>query len=167
MPLSLRMARTADLPSIVQIQAACYAPSLIESPAALAAKLARSPATCWVAEESSQTKGYLLTFPYHCGQIPTLNQDSPTIAAEPDCLYLHDLAVHPSARGLGMGSALVQQGFAIATERNLETLCLVAVQGAAAYWTTWGFQPAPLPPTEHTRLNAYGPGAQYMSVTIP
>lgn len=167
MTLSLRMARTDDLSSIVQIQAACYAPSLIESSAALAAKLARSPATCWVAVQNSQSRGYLLTFPYHSGQIPALNQDSATVAAEPDCLYLHDLAVHPSARGLGMGSALVQQGFALAKARKLETLCLVAVQGAAPYWAAWGFQPAPLPPTEHARLNTYGPDAQYMSVTIP
>src|SRR5690606_24906188 len=52
-PMSLiRSMTAADLPAVMQIQAQCYAPSLLESAAVIRRRLHNNPDQCWVAEDA-------------------------------------------------------------------------------------------------------------------
>ncbi|WP_259043780.1 GNAT family N-acetyltransferase [Chromobacterium alkanivorans] len=57
-----------------------------------------------------------------------------------DTLFIHDLALHPDARGHGLGPRLVQTVLGQGRRRGLRQARLVAVQGAARYWRRFGYQ---------------------------
>lgn len=54
----------ANLPAVMDIQAACYTELVPESQASLEAKRAASPSTCWVAVRDGVVVGYLFALPW-------------------------------------------------------------------------------------------------------
>jgi len=72
------------------------------------------------------------------GQVGALG-DGFEPATEPDCLYLHDLAVGPQGRGLGLGPLLVTHALAQARREGLAWAALVSVQGSQDFWHQQGF----------------------------
>ena len=80
----------------------------------------------------------------------------------PDCLYLHDLAILPDARGLGAAAAAIDVLTACAVAASLEAMALVSVHGAETFWARIGFCDAPDPRLAE-KLAAYGPDARYMT----
>lgn len=119
----LRPMQVQDFPAVLQVQQHCYPPSLIESRDALASRHRLSPDTCWVAERPGQLLGYVFAHPWTAGRPPSLNRPLERLPDAVDTLFIHDLALHPDARGHGQGPRLV------------------AVQGAARYWKRFGYQP--------------------------
>ena len=128
----------ADIPSVVRIQSQCYLPDNIESEAVISARLASAPETAWVAELKGAVCAYLVGYRSRFGQIGALG-DGFKPATEPDCLYLHDLAVGPQARGRGLGQMLVAHALALARREGLAWSALVSVQGSQDFWRQRGF----------------------------
>ncbi len=128
----------ADIASVMYIQAHCYLPDNIESEAVIRARLACAPDTAWVAEVDGEVCAYLVGYRSRLGQVGALG-DGFEPASEPDCLYLHDLAVGPQARGLGLGPKLVAHALAQARREGLAWSALVSVQGSQAFWRQRGF----------------------------
>ena len=58
-----------------------------------------------MARLEGQSVGYLVAIPVKAGQPPPLNASTCPVPRDADALYLHDLAVHPDARGAGVGEA--------------------------------------------------------------
>jgi len=159
--------RRQDIAGICRIADLCY-PDLPESAAALAAKQALSPQTCFAlahADDSAEIAGYMLAHPWLLGDIPPLNRLLHALPLKPDCLYLHDLALAPAARGrhyaTAAAAALARQAQAL----GLPHLALTAVHNSAPFWQKLGFAPQPLPARANGAdpLAAYGPGAAYMT----
>lgn len=165
--LKIRRMLPSDLPSILKIQSACYTEVEPESYESLLSKLRASPTTCLVAISSGSTVGYLLALPWSRLSPPTLNSDRCVLPRSPDCLYLHDLAVSPSARGRRIGDALFDRF--LSTLRHFEFNCatLIAVQRSAGYWNRYGFQEVALDANLRAILRAYGTGAVYMEFVWP
>jgi N-acetylglutamate synthase-like GNAT family acetyltransferase len=97
---------------------------------------------------------------------PQLNQTYCRLPAQPDCLYLHDLAVAPAARTAGAGRLLVDAFFAHLRESELPRASLIAIQDSAPYWQRHGFQPVPLAGSLQSRLASYGLDVQYMQLAV-
>lgn len=162
-PLHIHPLVPADLPELLRIQAACYGAGYLEGADRFAARLAVAPHSCWLARGADGfARAYLVACPTLRGAITPLNAVFEP-AAQPDTLYLHDLAVHPDAAGLGLGPRLVHTALAWAAEHHLSHSALVAVQGSLPFWGRLGYAAAPPAPGAARALASYGPGALYLA----
>lgn len=165
-PIDIRPLQAHDLQAVLEIQGFCHDASRIESARSFDAKRLASPASCLIASLDGRPAGYLVAIPVKAGQPPPLNGNSCPVPPDADALYLHDLAVHPDARGAGVGEALVQAFFHAARRSNLSQACLIAVNSSAAFWQRQGFRRARVDDAKAGGLASYGEGAQYMSCSL-
>lgn len=139
MKATIRLIQQADLPAVVALQDGCYSDALYESPALLSQRLHAAANSCWLAENSAgELLAYLFSYPSINGYVtPLASAFAP--AAAPELLYLHDMAVSPAARGLGLANNLLGIAKQHALSLGLTKLVLVAVQGSVPYWQRHGF----------------------------
>jgi len=164
-----RPMRPDDLAAVLAVQAAAYPLALHESAATFAQRLATAPDCAWVAEVlPSEASGkridicaYLFGYRSQLGALTPLGGDFQPKASG-DCLYLHDLAVSPSAAGGACGKKLVHTAWQAAGQAGLRHSALVALSEAAGYWTRLGYQPAALSAHQQAHLLSYPSGAAYM-----
>ncbi|NOL49852.1 GNAT family N-acetyltransferase [Pelistega europaea] len=71
---------------------------------------------------------------------PCLNMLDYQQPIDGDTLYLHDMAIAPQARGLGLKHQLLTRVLQQAQQLSLKQALLVAVQGAAPVWRKQGFE---------------------------
>jgi len=163
--IDIRMMAETDIPAVLEIQAVCYTAVTPESDESLHAKLRASQSTCFIASLEGDTVGYLISLPWEFSSPPVLNAETCRLPLSPDCLYLHDLAVAPSARQFGTGRALVEAFLTQLRESGLGRASLVAVQHSAPYWERYGFRAVPLSEPLKAKLSTYGVGVVYMELT--
>lgn len=160
--LDIREMRHSDLEAVLRIQASCFAEPTQESKESLGAKLRASPSTCFVASIKGEAVGYLISVPVDFSAPPSLNEASFELHPQPNCLYLHDLSVAPTARRSGAGRALVEACLSRLQVLGLGRASLIAVQDSARYWRRHGFRSAPLTESLKIRLSSYGQGVEYL-----
>ncbi|WP_298925122.1 GNAT family N-acetyltransferase [uncultured Ramlibacter sp.] len=153
----------ADMACVLAVQAQCYTAIVPESAQSLRAKLLAAPQSCFVARRGAAMVGYLVALPLRWPELPALDSPDCLLPAQPDTLYLHDLALAAPARGSGAGRALVDAALAQAALWRLPQAALVAIQDSARYWQALGFralaaQGQPL----QAKLASYGAGAVLM-----
>jgi ribosomal protein S18 acetylase RimI-like enzyme len=158
----IRTMQQADLPAVVRLQDRCYSDQLFESAEVVAQRLMLYPQSCWVASYHDKIWGYLFSYPSRLGQVNPLGAGFGQYE-QADCLYLHDMAVSPDARGQGVAFALLQQAREYARELGLGELALVAVQNSASYWQQHGFaMVSSLSESARQALESYGDNAIYL-----
>lgn len=159
----------ADIASVLRVQSHSYLPDNIESEAVIRARLASAPDTAWVAEVNGAVCAYLVGYRSRLGKVGALG-DGFEPAKAPDCLYLHDLAVGPQARGLGLGLGprLVTHALSQARREGLAWAALVSVQGSRDFWRQRGFAVSQLnDPGQALALSTYAGGpACYMTQAL-
>ena len=168
-PLELRPARSADLPEILRIQALCYQAIEPEDAAAYANKLALAPDCAFVmAAADEPLRAYLFALPITLEQPPALNASDLRLPEQANCLYLHDMAIDPAARGQGLSAPLMAAFFAAAQTRQLAWCSLIAIQNSSAFWLRYGFAQQALShsPAMLSKLASYGQ-AQYLLQACP
>lgn len=141
--LALRPLRPTDLPSVLAIQRAAYGDGYQESAAVLGRKLELAPRACWLAESGGVAVGYVFAHPWSDTGAPPLHAPLLALPARAGQGFVHDLAVSPAARGLGVAAALfgrVRDWSAAAGHRGLR---LVALAEAVPFWARQGFGPLP------------------------
>lgn len=156
---SLRGLQAEDVDALMAVQEAAYGAGFLEPAPVQAQRLRVASDTVWGAWDGARLGAYLMAYRTHAGHVGALHQG---FAPEPegDTLYLHDLAVHPSAAGQGLGPQLVAHALHQARQQGLASLGLVAVQGSSGFWQRQGFGPAGrLNPDAQAALATYGPGA--------
>lgn len=161
--IDIRMMAEADIPSVLEIQAACYTELTPESRESLHAKLSVSQSTCFIASCKDIIVGYLISLPWEFSNPPELNAGTCRLPISPDCLYLHDLAVTPTARKFGTGRALVDAFMTQLQLLGLGRASLIAVQNSAPYWERYGFRAVPPSALLKARLSTYGENIEYMA----
>ena len=154
-------------PIIMRVQSACYPDLEPEDLSVLKSKWQYSPDSCFVVKDASQqVQGYLLAHPWQGDNTPKLNERLPERKSEQitgEYLYLHDLAIAPSARSTGVASQLVQQLCEQARAQGYQEMRLTAVQNAQGFWRRFGFKAL----AETEVCTAYGDDAQLMVLTLP
>ncbi|SEK34811.1 Predicted N-acetyltransferase YhbS [Roseateles sp. YR242] len=168
--LQLKVIDAADVPAVLALQAACYAPAFHESAEAFEAKVraTRGLHCSFLAVQGGEALGYIVSLPVDEGQLPGLDALDWQAARAPRTMYLHDLAVSPAGREQRLGHKLVEQVLRRARDMGLAQVALVAVQGSQAYWQRLGFAQAPAPLSEglQQKLDSFGPGACLMQRTL-
>jgi len=158
MSTSLRPMRPADLDAVLRIQAACYPAAMQEPAAVVLSRMVAAHGTCLVGSHEDIVRGYLFAYPSRIGLVTDLNAPF-KVAAQPDTLYLHDLAIEACALGRGLARALVDEALRIARLSGLAHAALVSVQDSARFWHALGWHAVS---TYDAGLHTYPPGALYM-----
>lgn len=151
-----------DIASILTIQAAAYPTALHEDEQTIRSRLQAVPDCAWVAADNDGIRAYLVAYRTKFGKVtPFAAPFFPSVDA--DCLYLHDLAVCPTAAGRGLGPALVRMAWATARQQGLVYSALVSVQGSQDFWRGLDYRPAsPFEARQQTHLRTYPSIASYM-----
>jgi len=155
--LQWRPMRASDLSSVNDIADEVHV-NYPESPEIPAERLALYPRGCFVLDLNGRASGYIVSHAWRFGHAPKLNSLLGRIE-NPDILYLHDLALLPSARGHGLGAGIVKMLSDLARQENLKAICGVAVNNSVPFWKKQGFvveqEGAP-------DLSSYGDDARYV-----
>lgn len=167
--VQIRRMELEDVGAVNRVQCSAYPPSLWEHPRTLVCKLVAHSAGCLVGEDADGTVwGYILTHPWALSRTPpALNGGELTVPTAPtaDCLYIHDMAVHPAFQGGGYARYIFRSAYAHALASGLGAFALVAVDGAHSFWAKLGFADAAAslaPAAQQYVRDAYGPAARYM-----
>lgn len=139
---TIRVVRDTDWPAIERIQRESFPPGAIESSEVLRTISLHSPGSCLIAESDGPI-GYVLAHPWIPDDLPPIKASLPPIAATATCLFFHDLAITPAARGTGLAHRLVEEVLAWARQHDLTSGSLVAVQESRRFWARYGFQENP------------------------
>lgn len=156
-----RQMQIVDLGAVHAIQEERYPETMQESMDVIARRLHAANETCWVAEDCMGLCGYLFAYPSMLGAVTQLDGDF-SIPADPDTLYLHDLAASRRVAGQGVGDALFALAMATARDRKLPYSGLVAVQGACEYWARSGYAASDPAQEYRTVVRGYPAGTIYM-----
>ncbi|MFA4899531.1 MAG: GNAT family N-acetyltransferase [Brevundimonas sp.] len=161
MTLQWRPMRPTDIDAVVEVARLSF-PDHFEDRACFQNRLALCPRGCFVlAESEGAARGYLIAYPWKAESAPPLNTVIEGLPAEPDLIYLHDLALHPEARGGGVTGAIVERLAEQATEDGWPAIALVAVNDAVGFWSRHGFVEQ-LAEAMAAKLASYGADARYM-----
>lgn len=166
MRTELRPLVPADLAAAEAIQNAVYRPAYREPAEILGSRLAIAPTCCWGAFGPDGLAAYILSHPWPAGAPPAIGV---ALAPPPsgDNWFVHDLALGEAARGLGLGRVLVRRAAESARDLGLTRGDLIAVQGAAGFWSRMGYaEPVGLAPALAAKVAAYGPDARYMTAQL-
>jgi GNAT superfamily N-acetyltransferase len=159
--LNWRPMTAADLDAVAEIAAVGF-PDHFEGRDCFENRLTLNPAGCFVlSSEDGAPKGYLVAYPWRAEDAPALNTLIDGVPGDAAVMYLHDLALHPDARGGGWGRPVVERLAAEAKAAGWPALALVAVNDAAPFWERLGFTVVAAPEMA-AKLASYGPGARYM-----
>jgi GNAT superfamily N-acetyltransferase len=150
-----------DLDAVAAIALTSF-PNHFEGRPCFANRLALHPQGCFVlARDGEPARGYLIAYPWSAESAPPLNTSIESLPADAAVMYLHDLALHPQARGTGQAAAMVEQLAADARAAGWPALALVAVNAAESFWLRHGFQIHETPALRQ-KLATYGSNAHYM-----
>lgn len=155
-----RQANNADLDAIQEISEAIHV-NLFEERSIFQEKFNLFPEGCLVMEHIGRVAGYSLSHPWRLKHIPALNQLLLGLPAAPDCLFIHDLAVLPRARGYGATYGLIEITEKLARQRAIPYLALVSVYGTYPLWGRFGFEVVSDDDLAE-KLKTYGEQARYM-----
>lgn len=165
-----RAMEPADLDRVMTIAEVVH-PDYPEDRAVFAERLALYPEGCamaetYGAESDGACIGYIVMHPGRLGAPPPLDAPLGGLPDAPDCLYLHDVALLPAARGLGLGAAALERMNALAARQGFRWLALTSTPGARAFWDAQGFLPHDGGPDLRAKLASYGGGMTYMTKPV-
>lgn len=166
--LTIRPAQKEDVAAIFALQKHCYSESFHESERAFLSKINGAKGFCWVAERHNTLLAYLMSVPAKTTYLPCLNTENYQQPEGADILYLHDMAIAPQARGLGLKRLLLDKALAGAEQARFKRAVLIAVQNSVPIWKKEGFslmEASTLGLAEV--LQSYGSDAKLMSKTLP
>jgi GNAT superfamily N-acetyltransferase len=157
---SWRSLNREDVPLLLQIAKVAH-PDLAERSEVFVEKWRLFPEGCFGADQHGDLRGYGIAHPWLLNEIPPLDAFLRALPDPATCLYVHDVALLPSARGHGLAGALIDLWVQVAQRRGLPALSLVSVYGTFKLWGGLGFRDASSAvPT--SKLQSYGPTARYM-----
>lgn len=138
--MPIRELHERDLETLLHIQANAYPADMLEDGDVFRQKLVAFPAGCLGYEAEGALAAYVFSHPWR-GPVPvSLHSTTLVIPPDPNCYYIHDLAVHARVRGQRVGEGLFRRLQDIAGAIRLSTFALVAVERSEDYWRRLGFE---------------------------
>jgi GNAT superfamily N-acetyltransferase len=163
--LSWRPMTAGDLDGVVEVAAIGF-PDHFEGRDCFENRLGLNPSGCFVlSAEGGPVRGYMVAYPWRREAAPALNTLIDALPEDAEVMYLHDLALHPEARGGGHARPVVEALADQARAQGWRELALVAVNDAAPFWGRHGFNVHETPAMA-AKLASYGDDARYMLRTL-
>lgn len=163
----IRPLTQADMSAVAELQLVAYQPLYHEDQAVLESRRSAAPDLCLGAFDAGKLLAYILSHPWPAGSPPAIGVRLATPEPGLDNWFIHDLAIGPAARGLGLGRTLAASAVQAARQAGLVRGDLIAVQGAWSFWEKMGYRPAAdLQPVLAAKVAAYGPDARYMTIDL-
>ena len=156
---------TADALAAAEAIAAVIHPGLPERTEVFAEKIALAPATARVAAVDGRVVGYAIAHPWRLGVIPKLDRFLERLPDAPDCIFVHDVALLPEARGHNLAAAFIDHLRAEARAAGIGALACVSVYGTTVLWARLGFV-IDARPDLGASLAGYGETARYMVAPV-
>lgn len=151
-----------DLTSIITLAARIH-PDYPEDDDIFRERLALAPEGCFVLADAQRVHGYLISHPWAGHISPRLNCLLGSLPEQPDCWYLHDLALEETVRGQGCAKSAIALSDKAARAANLPVLSLTATGPARSFWLRQGFTPENISKAEQAVLASYDPEASFLS----
>ncbi len=159
MEIKVQPLHQRNIDDVLRLQKTAYADDFLEDTESFIAKLNASDDTSWAAWRDSIMIGYLIAVPMTTDEGLDFNtsQISRVSMADARVVYIHDVAVDPGARGLGVADLMLGRLEGAVAGSAVSEWHLVSVQGSQGFWEKRGFvvSPDPVP-------NGYGPEAVLM-----
>jgi ribosomal protein S18 acetylase RimI-like enzyme len=160
--LQWRAMTAKDLAEVQRISDLIH-PDYPERDDVVAEKLMLSPATHFVAEDrEGVVRGYAVAYPWIANDMPQLDVFIRKLPDKTEVLYIHDVALLPSARGGPLVPDLLKRLSKVARARGLSGFTLAAMYGSEAAWFQRGFWRVEAKGKLVDQLAPYGP-AVFMS----
>jgi GNAT superfamily N-acetyltransferase len=154
-----------DLDGVVEVAAIGF-PDHFEGRDCFENRLGLNPSGCFVlSAEGGPVRGYMVAYPWRREAAPALNTLIDALPEDAEVMYLHDLALHPEARGGGHARPVVEALADQARAQGWRELALVAVNDAAPERGRHGFNVHETPAMA-AKLASYGDDARYMLRTL-
>lgn len=153
-----------DLPAVVRIAEQVH-PDYPEGENVFAERLALFPAGCRLLAACETALGYLISHPWSRGDPPALDTPLGAIPEPASTYYIHDLALLPETRGMGLAAEAIAGTAATARTLGCPSLSLVAVGTSFGFWEAQGFAPVSNRSIEQA-LASYGGAARYMERSV-
>jgi len=160
-PFHWRPMHAGDIDDVVRVAASAF-PHHFEGRACFAEGFRLFPDGCFVLASGPTVQGYLIAYPWPLRSIPPLNSLLHQLPAELDTWYLHDLALHPEARGRGYSRPILDSLAASALRRGVHAIALVSVNASLRFWKSMGFAEVRAEADLARKLESYGEGSHYM-----
>lgn len=120
-----------------------YPPEYYEDDECFRQKMAAFPIGCiaYVDRATDMMLGYSFGHPWRldAGPVP-LDWTAFKLPENPDCYYIHDIAVFPEHRGKGIGKMLMEYQLDIARIHMYKKVKLISILGSHSLWSKFGFQ---------------------------
>ena len=149
-----------EIAGVLKVQERAYESFYQESVESFLSKIEFSPKTCYGVLDGDRLIGYGISFPWLGSAVVELNSSLNPVDENPNVLYIHDIAVEPEYRGLGIAKELLRLMAVNATLLGLNSVVLVAVAGSSTYWLRQGFIES------EDKVEGYGEGALRMILTL-
>jgi hypothetical protein len=124
-------------------------------------KIRLFPRGCFKYIYTDRIVGYGISHPWKLFSIPELDAFLGNCPDNPDCLYIHDVAILQEARGHHAAADYVSIIKHIAQELLVPTLACVSVYGTDVLWKRFGFIVTESDAISQ-KLTTYGTSAKYM-----
>ena len=128
-----------DLKQLLELQRVCYVKNYWEDQSVFEKMLLVFPEGAFLILDKDKLIGYIFFHPYTFGKIKSLN-NSLMLLGDENCLYIHDLCIHPNYRGLGLTKLFLDLFNQKTHFYKYNYQALVAVQGSEKFWRKFGFQ---------------------------
>ena len=155
-----RLAKPSDISTIHRIADGVHA-GLPERTDVLAEKTELFPEGCMLLDDDGIGVGYGISHPWMLDSIPDLDSFLRKLPSCPNCLYVHDVVVLPSAQGHHAAGAYLKLISEIARRNEIDHLALVSVYNTDRFWASHGFRTVS-DEKLHSKLGSYGDTAKYM-----
>lgn len=132
----IRPIRVDDVPAVQQIAEKAFLPAYRETTEVLTARIECPQAKCLLAECDNTAAGYVVSFPDIMG-LPYPMHVPMSPVHNPNCQYIHALAVLPAFRHRGIGTHLLRLVLDLMPWGHCT---LMAYQSTDAFWKRFGFQ---------------------------
>jgi N-acetylglutamate synthase-like GNAT family acetyltransferase len=160
--LRWRAMTAADIAEVQRISDLIH-PDYPERDDVVTEKLMLSPSTHFMAvDEGAVVRGYAVAYPWIVNDMPQLDVFIRKLPENATVLYIHDVALLPSARGGLLVPDLLQRLSKAARSQGLTGFTLSAMYGSEAAWFRHGFWRVQATGKLVDQLSPYGP-AVFMS----
>lgn len=152
--VTIEQAALTHLDAIMALQEIAYTDELVEGRDVLGSRIEKGTPFSCVAMSDGSLAGYVLAHRWPDHSSPGLQLVLRELPPNSTVVHIHDLAVAPEFRGVGVAQALLN-ALESRARTDVESLTLVAVQGADRFWAKVGFEDeGPVP--------NYDTGARFM-----